>query len=188
MVDTVVDDNLEMITRNARYILDLAEELQKPSRPSEAGLFDINMLVKEALDIVNPQEVEVVIKLDETLPQVQTKKLLTDVFVELITNAVDAMAESEKKVLEIGSRLAENACVEVWFTDTGKGIPEKEQERLFELFYTTAEKKEPTAGIAKGFGLWWIKTFLAWQRGEINVESQVGTGTTFVVKLLIEVK
>jgi GAF domain-containing protein len=186
-VDASVDSNLEMISRNARYILDLAEELQKPSRPSEAGLFDINLLLEEAVEIVDPEEVKVVTKLDETLPEVQTQKLLTDVFVELITNAVGAMTESDEKCLEIGSRLAEGDRVEVWFTDTGKGIPEEEQEHLFELFYTTAEKVEPAAGIAKGFGLWWIRTFLAWQGGDISFESHSGTGTTFVLRLPVVV-
>lgn len=188
-VDAIVNGNLEMIARNARYVLDLAEELQKPSRPSEAGRFDINLLIKEAIDVASPpSEIEVITKLAETLPEVQTKKLLIDVFVELITNAVEAMTGCANKVLEIGSRLAGDKYVEVWFTDTGKGIPEEEQERLFELFYTTAEKKEPTVGVAKGFGLWWIKTFLAWQGGEISVESKVGKKTTFVVKLPVEVQ
>jgi GAF domain-containing protein len=186
-VPQAVDDNLAMIARNAQYILDLAEEFQRPSKPSEAGLFDINLLVQEAVDIVSPQAITVATRLDDNLPKVQTKKLLIDVFVELITNAVGAMAESEEKVLEIGSRLAEDNSVEVWFTDTGEGVPGEERERLFELFYTTAKKGEPDAGVAKGIGLWWIKTFLAWQHGTIRVESLVGKGTTFVVKLPIEV-
>jgi len=183
-VDDYTDENLEMISRNARYILSLADELRKPSRPSESGLFDVNLLLKEAVDFVNPQEATVITKLDETLPKVQTHRLLTDVFVELVTNAIEAMTESEVQHLEIGNRLVDEDYVEVWFRDTGKGIPEAEQERLFELFYTTA-KKDPAEGKARGFGLWWIRTFLAWQGGGISVETQVDAGSTFIVKLPI---
>ena len=188
-VDPLVESNLEMIARNARYVLDLAEELQKPSRPSEAGRFDVNLFIREAIDVARPpSDIQVVTKLDETLPRVQTRKLLIDVFVELITNAAESMTGFPNRVLEIGSRLTEGKYVEIWFTDTGKGIPVEEQDRVFDLFYTTAKKEEPTAGVAKGFGLWWIRTFLAWQGGEISVESQVDKGTTFLIELPMEVR
>ena len=187
-VDSYVDAQLDMIERNARYILELAEELQKPSRPSQAGHFDINWLLEDAVRAAGiPSDVEVVNVFGRNLPKVQTRRLIVDVFIELITNAVRAMSESEIKRLEIGSRASDTEFVEVWVTDTGRGIPERELDRIFDLFYTTV-KKDLTEGVSKGFGLWWVRTFLATQEGEITVESRPGEGTTFHVRLPLEVK
>jgi len=186
-VDGFVDEQLDMIERNARYLLASAEALQKPSRPSEAGHFDINLLLEDAIKATNvPSDVELITALDKSLPKVQTRRLLVDVFVELITNAVTAMSESQYKRLEIGSHASGTKFVEIWFTDTGMGISRQAQAHIFELFYTTAEKS--TEGVSKGFGLWWVKTFLTWQGGEIAFESEPGKGTTFRVRLPLEMK
>ena len=181
-VDSYIDSQLSMIDRNTRYVLELAEALQKPSRPAELGHFDINLLLEDSIRAANiPSDVEVVTTFDESLPTVETPRLLVDVFVELITNAVAAMSESEVKKLEIGSRHSSTEFVEVWFTDTGRGIPKESQDRIFELFYTS--KKKSTESVGKGFGLWWVRTFLASQGGEIAVDSAPGEGATFRVRL-----
>jgi len=188
-VDGFVDEQLDMIARNAKYILALAEELQKPSRLSEAGHFDINELIKDAMEAVGiSSSIDVVAVFDKSLPRVQTRRMVVDVFVELITNAVTAMAECPIKKLEIGSRTLGANFVEAWVKDTGKGVSIEEQGRLFDLFYTTAQKEEPTAGVSKGFGLWWVRTFLASQGGEIAVESEPGKGAIFLVRLPLEVR
>jgi GAF domain-containing protein len=184
IVDSFVGEQLDMIERNARYILDLAEELQKPSRPSEAGRFSTNRLLEDAIRVANvPSDVDIVTAFDRNLPKVQTRRLLVDVFVELITNAVTAMSESEVKRLEIGSQARDTEFIEVWFTDTGRGIPREEHDRIFDLFYTTSMKEKPTEGVSKGFGLWWVRTFLASQGGEIAVESEPDRRTIFRVRL-----
>lgn len=180
-VDSYIDSQLSMIDRNSRYILELAEALQKPSRPAELGHFDINLLLEDSIRAANiPSDVEVVAAFDENLPTVETPRLLVDVFVELITNAAAAMSESEVKKLEIGSRHFGTEFVEVWFTDTGRGIPKESRDRIFELFYTS---KKFTESVGKGFGLWWARTFLASQGGEIAVDSAPGEGATFRVRL-----
>lgn len=176
--DPRIKDNLETIDRNARFVLELADTLLRPFRPSMTGLFDINLLLNQAVSVANiPARIEVTTKYGEDLPKVPTSKLLVDVFVELITNAVRAMPEGGK--LEIGSRLREDGWVEVWFTDTGCGITPEVQGRLFELFYTTGE--------GLGLGLWWVKTLLQQQGGDVNLTwSEVGKGSTFVVELPVE--
>jgi signal transduction histidine kinase len=146
-------------------------------------------MLKDAIRVANvPRNVDVVMVFDKSLPKVQTKRLLVDVFVELTTNAINAMSGSTVKRLEIGSRASDAGFVEVWFKDTGRGIAKKELDRVFDLFYTTAEKKEAAEGVSKGFGLWWIKTFLNSQGGQIAVESDLGKGTTFQMRLPLEVK
>jgi signal transduction histidine kinase len=118
--------------------------------------------------------VKVVCELDSDLPPVNTSDLLVDVFVELITNAVRAV-EAQGGLLRIDSI---SAGEQVWVrvTDNGPGIPADKQREIFNIFYTTNPQ-------GLGFGLWWVKTFLEQQRGDITVESKANQGTTFTVTI-----
>jgi two-component system NtrC family sensor kinase len=102
--------------------------------------------------------------------------LLTDVFVELITNAIKAMPDGGRLTI-VGEGTRDNH-VEVRFSDTGCGISPADREKIFDLFFTTDKK-------SLGFGLWWVKTFLLSQGGTISVESEKGKGTTVTVRLPI---
>jgi signal transduction histidine kinase len=64
----------------------------------------------------------------------------------------------------------------VQVTDNGPGISEEDLDRIFDLFFTRSP-----SGL--GFGLWWVKTFLEQQHGEIAVESGLDENTTFTVSL-----
>ena len=101
---------------------------------------------------------------------------MVDIFVELITNAITAIG-NKSGLLRIGTfRLSNNVLIQV--TDNGPGIPQADLERLFEMFFTTDPQ-------GLGFGLWWAKTFLEQQNGQISVESIPDEGTTFTITLPI---
>lgn len=78
--------------------------------------------------------------------------------------------------LKINSRLASKDQVEIQIKDTGIGVLGEDQEKIFDLFFTTQEDN-------LGFGLWWVKTFLLQQGGSIEMESKVGHGTMFTIRL-----
>ncbi|MEE9419696.1 MAG: ATP-binding protein, partial [Desulfatiglandaceae bacterium] len=67
------------------------------------------------------------------------------------------------------------------FADTGKGIPEEDLSRLFEPFFTTKKK-----GKGVGLGLSVAYGIIQEHGGSIQVESKLGEGTTFLVKLPLE--
>ena len=135
---------------------------------------DVNALVKQALGSIEiPQNVKVVCELDPQLPPVNTSDLLVDVFVELITNAVRALEEQDGLLRIASFSVGERVSVQV--TDNGPGIPLDKRNQIFDIFYTTNPQ-------GLGFGLWWVKTFLEQQRGDITVESQA-KGTTFTVTI-----
>jgi two-component system NtrC family sensor kinase len=180
--------NLETIERDNQYLLVVAKQLLRPVSASSEKLepSDINLLLKEAVNRANiPSDVEPVFRCADDLPAVPANKWVVEAFVELLSNAVQAMADSLPRVLEIGSRRSEDNGIEVWFTDTGCGIQPQARERIFELFYTGRSDKESENATSAhlGFGLWWVKTFITELGGEINFESRVGKGTTFVVHL-----
>ena len=107
---------------------------------------------------------------------------LVQVFTNLITNAVKAMPQGG--TLTVTSRLAEQQAedeppiVEVLFKDTGVGIPKENLSKIFEPFFTTSEP-----GDGMGLGLYVCYQVMNQHSGELRVISQVGQGTTFIVRL-----
>jgi signal transduction histidine kinase len=173
-----IDADLQRIERNTRFTLQMADALFKPFETLPTEECDVNALLEESISVANvPKDVALTTKYADELPRVVASKRLADVFVELITNAVKSMPDGGE--LEIGSRLGEEGWVEVWFSDTGHGIPPENQGKIFDLFFTTSED-------SLGFGLWWVQTFLSQQRATIDVESEVGGGTTFTIRLPVK--
>jgi|GEM_PF-904223 len=173
-----VDADLQRVERNTRFTLQMADALFKPFEDLPAEECDVNALLEESISVTNvPEDVTLAIEYADGLPGVIASRRLADVFVELITNAVQAMPDGGE--LEIGSRLGREGGVEVWFSDTGHGIPPESQGKIFDLFFTTSKD-------SLGFGLWWVKTFLEQYGATIDVESEVGKGTTFTVRLPVE--
>jgi len=170
-----VNTKIDRIQRNTLYTVDLAMALLRRFRHTPAEAQDINVLVKQALGTIEiPPNVKVVCELDPELPPVNTSDLLVDVFVELITNAIRAVAARDGLLRIASFSVGERMSVQV--TDNGPGIAPDKLKSIFDIFYTTNPQ-------GLGFGLWWVKTFLEQQRGEITVESQPNQGTTFTVTI-----
>jgi len=100
---------------------------------------------------------------------------LQQVFINLIGNAIDATPEQGS--IKIRVELEESAAV-VCVEDTGIGISEDVRKRLFEPFFTTKE-----VGKGTGLGLFICHKIVTAHKGEIFVDSEVGVGTTFRVRL-----
>jgi signal transduction histidine kinase len=99
------------------------------------------------------------------------------VFVNLLLNAVDAM-EEVGGTLTVSTRQLEDGMVEVQVMDSGKGIPEEHIDKIFTPFFTTKWPKKGT-----GLGLPISKRIIKNHQGMITVESQVGKGTCFTIRL-----
>jgi signal transduction histidine kinase len=106
---------------------------------------------------------------------------LEQVFINLVSNAIDAMDEknsqadkpAESKKLTITSVL-DGRLVTVFVTDTGTGMSEEVQAKLFEPFFTTKKVGKGTGlGVSISYGI--VKDY----DGNIEIESEVGKGTTF---------
>lgn len=108
-----------------------------------------------------------------------SKNEIEQVFMNIISNAIDAMEKSEEKVLRINCKKEKKYLV-VIISDTGPGIPQKLQEKIFETFFTTKEDGKGT-----GLGLAICKQIVEGHHGELSVSSEEGKGTSFSITLPI---
>jgi two-component system NtrC family sensor kinase len=146
--------------------------------------FDVHKLLKEAINFLQPELKYTAIKIDLDFPEEplflnSDPTLLEQVFVNLIANAIHAVQEKSKDNGQIELRTVKtDSEAEIIFKDNGEGIPEKNQTSIFELFYTT---KPPGKGT--GLGLPICKNIVGKLGGDISLESRMGVGTTFTVRI-----
>src|SRR3989441_586188 len=121
------------------------------------------------------REIEVTVDLDpEELVVVGNPIQLEQVFINLFTNARDAMADSPRKAIRISGSVG-YAAVEVAFADTGHGIPPGLERRIFDPFFTTKE-----VGKGTGLGLSITYGIVKEHGGTISVVSHFNEGATFL--------
>ena len=165
-----------------RALLDFSRPRQPQKRPT-----NINALVEDCVSLVGNQalfhNIWVRKELRNNLPLITVDPSeIQQVLINMIMNAAEAM--NGEGQLTLATRLdAVDNCVEVEVTDTGHGISEENIERMFDPFFTTKE-----AGHGTGLGLAISYGIIKEHQGTISVESEVGKGTTFVVRLPITTK
>jgi len=100
---------------------------------------------------------------------------MEEVFTNILLNAVDSMDGKGK--LTVGSYLSDDV-VKIAITDTGCGIPKENLDRIFDPFYASNNGRQGTGlGLSISYGI------VREHQGTIEVESQVGKGSTFTVCL-----
>jgi signal transduction histidine kinase len=125
---------------------------------------------------VRNRQVEVVQELAPDLPLVPAdRQLLRQLFLNLITNAADAMPNGGRLTIRIARG---NGHVVLEFVDTGVGISPEDLPRVREAFFTTKE-----AGRGTGLGLAICQRIVQQHHGAFDISSQVGSGTTIRVEL-----
>lgn len=183
--------NLEIIQTAAADAAATVRRIQTFARQSQAKGFELleaGGLLRDAIEITRTRweneartrglryEVEL-----DTEPEVLTPgsaSELREVFVNLIVNAVDAMPDGGR--LSITCRRVDERLL-MRFIDTGTGMTEEVRERIFEPFYTTKGALGTGLGLAVSYGI------IERHGGHINVESEVGIGTTFEIDLPVSV-
>jgi PAS domain S-box-containing protein len=175
--DEDVQENLQIISEvvctSDKIISDLLDFSR--TRPAEREETTVSYLVAQVLKKQHPSKnVEVTTRIAADLPPVFVdSQQMEQVLTNLVVNAYQAMSEGGH--LTIGAE-AEESQVALFVADTGRGISQEEMARLFEPLFTTKSQ-------GLGLGLMVVKTLLEANDGSIEVESQVGKGSTFTIRL-----
>jgi signal transduction histidine kinase len=140
-------------------------------------------LIGECIEIVRPQAQEMEISLETDLdpslaPVPADRNRLKQLFLNLLTNAIKYNEPGGKVTVSL--RL-EGDQIEAAVIDTGKGIPDRSLPRIFERFYRVPDQEGYIGGT--GLGLAIAKRIVEAHQGTLEVESQLGEGSTFLIRL-----
>jgi len=178
-------ENLEEVIRQTERCRDIVKGLLAFSRQSKSNiqLLDLNKVLEDTLFLVTKQALFFNINLVQDLAP-ELPRVLADgsqcqqVFMNILMNAVQAM--DERGTITIVTRSCMPHCVEVAISDTGHGIPPEQIDRIFDPFFTTK-----ASGKGTGLGLSIAYGIVTTHHGTISVQSAVGKGSTFTVRLPI---
>jgi C4-dicarboxylate-specific signal transduction histidine kinase len=150
--------------------------------PTEFERVDVDELLERALLLMQEQlrlrQIDVDLDLDPAPLHVDGNPIqLEQVFINLLTNARDALADADQKVIRVISRRHDRRVV-IRVEDTGHGVPEDLQSRVFDPFFTTKD-----VGAGTGLGLSITYGIIRDHGGTISLESSPGEGAAFVVEL-----
>ena len=176
---------LEKVTSETFRASKIVNSLLNFSRTSSTEFreTDLNTIIRETLALLEHQfktaQVKTELALEANLPPIlgNTDKL-QQVFLNLFLNAKDAMTDGG--TLRIATEA--NGQIAVVVSDSGSGIAPEHLRRIYDPFFTT--KSAPKQGQRRGTGLGLAVTYGIIQEhaGKIHVESQIGTGTTFLLE------
>jgi len=178
MVTDLVGES-ERAQKIVRNLLDFARESSVQLEAIRA-----EDVVEETLQLAANQiklaKVKVTGEVDDSLPRIYgDRQQLTQVFLNMVLNALDAMPGGGTLNITI-SDTHRRDFVAVEFTDTGTGIPEQQLKSIFDPFYTTKPDAKGT-----GLGLSVSLGIIKQHGGDIKVRSRVNQGTTFTILLPI---
>ena len=176
---------LNLMETETRRIGRIVSNLLAFSRQSKMRVrhVDLNRVIEKTLflnsNLLKINGIKVEKDLAKDLPDIMgSEDQLQQVFMNLVSNAAEAMESSEEGVLRVETEHSlKNNGIVARVTDTGVGISKENLTALFEPFFTTKKK-----GKGVGLGLSVVYGIIEDHKGSINVESEVGRGTTFVVE------
>jgi two-component system NtrC family sensor kinase len=174
-----IERAVEKIQYHGNRCKEITSKLLSFARKTDTTVHDvdINALLEELVALSSQRAkygmVEIQTDFQKGLPSLRASTSeLQQVFFNLINNAIDAM-DPEGGTLRISSRQRENTLV-ISVSDTGHGIPEANLDRIFDPFFTTK-----AVGKGTGLGLSICYGIIEKMGGKVEVNSTVGTGTTF---------
>ena len=175
----LIEESKEGIERIKKIVIDL-KDFAHPG-VEEMHLTDINRNINSTLNIVwNEIKYKAHVKKDYgDLPPVRCfPQQLNQVFMNILVNAAQAVKESGE--INISTR-TENGNVKIKISDDGEGIPKENIPKIFDPFFTTKE-----VGKGSGLGMNVAYNIVKKHNGTIDVDSEVGKGSTFTIRIPID--
>ena len=181
---TIIDEAIagtNMLSNRVAFLRNKYQRSLEGNKP-----IAINDLVRRVVPTIvtrndpgNPNYIEVVYELDESIGTLSGPPAIEDAIWNLVSNAKAAIPEKQRGLIKITTRLhrsrytgrSDPELLEIRVTDNGIGIAkEKQTGELYNL------KMKPDS---HGFGLWWVKTFVDRCDGAIDLQSDEGRGASF---------
>ncbi|MGV8930383.1 MAG: sensor histidine kinase [Brevundimonas sp.] len=168
----------EKMDRLINAILKLSREGRRLLAPESLNMTD---MVQAIANSVNHQThaagAEIVV---EALPRLDSDRLSVEqVFGNLTDNAVKYLDPSRPGRIVVSGEDTADGWVVYRVADNGRGISDRDHERIFELFRRAGKQDRP----GEGLGLAFVRNSVRRLGGDITVESELGKGSTFMVKL-----
>ncbi len=183
----IIYDESERLNRLISDILDLSKIESKRS-PMDFAPVHLASFCASIMDTISTMAVKKRITLHADIPEElfveADEDKLRQILINLLSNAVSYTQDGGRVELVISDRQDPEGSdkVQIRVTDTGIGIPKKDQPRIFERFYRVDKGRSRSSG-GTGLGLSIVKHLVELHHGEISVESGLGIGTTFTVEL-----
>lgn len=177
----IINDEAERLTRLINDILTLSDienlkEVKRDKIDVNKVVEDICYLMKNSADKKN---IEISIKESNVKYIIGDSDKFKQMIINLVDNAIKYTENGGK--VTIGTELEDNKNI-IWVQDTGVGIPKEHIDRLFERFYRVDKARSRAQG-GTGLGLAIVKHIVLGFDGTINVESEVGKGSKFIITL-----
>jgi signal transduction histidine kinase len=181
----IIEDSNNVITSGAERVTNIVQRLRSFARLDEAEVKKVNVHegIEDTLALLH-HELKKRIEIERNFGNIPSipcfPSQLNQVFLNLLVNAAQAI--DDKGVITITTFVADDQ-VRIQFTDTGKGIPKEDLDKIFDPGYTTKG-----VGVGTGLGLSICYQIIQRHHGKIMVESEIGKGTTFTIELPTNLK
>ena len=178
ILDSLEDDNRRAAT--------IVKSLRSIFTEGEFNAQEVQLgdLIAKVLDIVKPElkskNIQIQLRVDEDLVIRVNSSEIEQVILNLVNNAVQALANSgtlQRRIVIEALKVGQSVRLSV--SDNGAGVPADFRSQLFELLSTTKQT-------GMGLGLWLCKHIVTRYSGSIHYEEAVGGGTKFVIELPLD--
>lgn len=167
-----------------QHLTDIANDFLRFARIKDLPLApaDLGKVIEEMIDFFTPTaraaNIDIKVYLPADLPQVALDvEMFKQALLNLMLNAEQAMPQGGLLTMQAALEISgHGTCVALSLIDTGKGIDPKTLPRIFEPFFSTKST-------GSGLGLPTTKKIIEAHRGSIDVQSEVGKGTKFTIRL-----
>jgi len=185
--DAKIFEHITKIEKEADSILRAAQEIRQSSDTGVKELTNVNQLIETAIGRAqnaqanNQNKVEIKSNFSKDLPAIVVERnSFLDTLTSIIKNGYEAISDDGQiAIVTHQIKLNERDHIEIKISDTGKGIPPSDLPKIFDLFYTTKGAK------GLGFGLWRDRILIKKLGGELDVQSEVGKGSAFTIRIPI---
>jgi signal transduction histidine kinase len=181
--DPNIDDLLRKTKEYVKRLTSIVGRLRDFGKPGYVEEVDIPKIVDTSIEMAKDgfkrllTKIEIIKEMDGGIPKIEGNYVyFEEIFLNLIQNACQAMQGMRGKIIVKGR--SDHNCVYIAVQDTGPGICEEDSKKVFGAFYTT--KRD-----GMGMGLYIIDNIIRTFGGRLELESELGRGSTFTVVLPI---